>query len=319
MVKISVIIPCYNLGEYILPCLESIGKQKIGDTEYIFVNDGSTDDTLKHIQEFCKEKSYCKIIDKTNSGVSEARNEALKIASGEYLYLLDGDDILTDNAVEQMITTVENLDCDAVLSDVIVLTDGKEKLLPLSLQDGIYTPTEVYRKVKVFPTIPQILYKREIIENQSLKFDSNLRFGEVYDFTIRFLCFSKRIKIVSECYFKYVMRKESASHIPNYQKDLSIISTLKKYNRVGVQFSSLPSFNTTSFKMVMAFTYNKYAKLRLLDDGALENIRQLLYNPEVKTLMKEVASTSSSVKDRVLATYILMTGLKGYKFLTHLI
>lgn len=319
MIKISIIIPCYNLGEYIKPCLESIKQQKIGEVEYIFVNDGSTDDTLRNIQDFCEGKHYCKVLDQSNAGVSAARNSALMIAAGEYVYLLDGDDILTENAVEKMLTAVEKSDCDAVLSDGIILKNNKEKSLPLPLSDGIYTPVELYKAVKVFPTIPQLLYKRDILEKQNLRFDTNLKYGEVYDFTIRFFCFSTRIKIVSQSYFKYVMRKESASHTPNYQKDLSVIETLKKYNKVGIQFSSFSSFNTTTFKMIMAFTYNKYVKLKLTNEDALRNIKKLLKDPEVKALIKKIANSSSSIKERILAMYVLKTGVNGYRLLTHII
>lgn len=319
MIKISVIIPCYNLGQYLQGCLDGILQQNIDDVEYIFINDGSTDDTLQSLTEFCKNRSNCKLINQLNAGVSAARNRAMECARGEYIYLLDGDDILTEDAVASMIAAVKDSTCDAVLSEVTILKDGIEKRVHLPIVDGTYSPKQIYEEVTIFPLMPQLLYKTEIIRNQNLKFDTQLKYGEVYDFTIRFFCFAKHIKVVSQCFFKYVMRSESATHAPNYKKDLTILDTLRKYNRVGVQFYEIPSFKLTAFKMIMSFTYNKYVKLRLKDKEAIDNIQRLLEDSILRDLTKEIMQLSSApLKDRLLALYVYITGLSGYKFLTKL-
>lgn len=319
MVKISVIIPCYNLGIYLDNCLEGISQQEVGEVEYIFVNDGSTDDTLQKLQEFCNDKIFCRIIDQKNGGVSSARNAAISVAKGEYLYLLDGDDRLEKGAVKKMLESVDKENCDAVLSGYTILRDGIESRHKLPLNDGLYTPMEIYQNVKVFPTKTQLLYKLDIIKKQHLWFDSGLRYGEVYDFTIRFFCFAQKVKVVSDSFFKYVIRPNSATHIPNYHKDLSILDTLNRYNQAGIKFLNIPSFNVTTFKMILSFTYNKYVRLKLKDKEALSNITLLLKNANVKKLIKTVAKCSASpLKERLLATYIYLTGVRGYKFLTRL-
>lgn len=316
MTRISIIVPCYNLGDYLKPCLNGISKQEVGEAEYIFINDGSSDDTLIRLNEFCENRTYCKVLNQPNSGVSAARNAALSIAKGEYIYLLDGDDILTDDALRNMLAAIRNSDCDAVISEACVLKNGVEKKIPLPLPDGIYTPKEIYETAKVFPIMPQLLYRTEIIRSHNLRFDGNLRYGEVYEFTIRFFCFSKRIKVISECFFKYVMRDDSATHAPNFSKDLTIIHTLEKYNRVGIQFASLSSFKLTAYKMIMAFTYNKYVKLGLTSDEAINNIRELITDSGIKKLIKEISTSSGvPIKDRLLAYYVSLTGVHGYKLL----
>ena len=319
MVKISIIIPCYNLSSYINSCIEGISRQPVGKVEYIFINDGSTDDTLIQIEEFCKTKPYCKIINQPNAGVSSARNTGIKHAEGEYIYLLDGDDILTDNAISTMLDAIKDSDCDAVLSETIVLQNGSERKIPLPIADGLYTPEEIYKNVRVFPLMPQLLYRSDIIKKHNIRFDDNLKFGEVYEFTIHFFCYAKTVKVISKCFFKYVMRDNSATHIPNYSKDLSIIETLKKYKQIGKRFSSFPSFNLTAFKIVMSFTYNKYAKLGLKCSAAIENIKFLLDDNDIRNLIKEISrSTNIPIKDRLLAIYVHLSGVRGYKLLTKL-
>lgn len=93
MKKLSVIIPCYNAAKYIEKCIKSLIIQPYDDLEFIFVNDASTDNTLSIIRKYAENDRRFIVINKTkNSGVSAARNDALRIATGEYCLLLDSDD-----------------------------------------------------------------------------------------------------------------------------------------------------------------------------------------------------------------------------------
>lgn len=319
---ISIIIPCYNLGSYLDGCLNSISHQEVGEVEYIFVNDGSTDRTLDKIQKFCRGKeSYCRIINQSNSGVSNARNAALKLCKGEYLYMLDGDDLLTESAIKEMLRAIKISHADMIISNALILNaSGEETLLKLPIQSGKYTPEEFFKKIKVFPTIPKNLYRTEIVKKHTLCFDNKLKFGEVYEFTLRFLCFSKNIFVSDSCYFKYIMRAQSASHAPDYSKDISILDTLKKYNEIKGDFSNQPSYKITMFKMLMAFSYNKYAKLKLINKSATDNIYQIHHDPNVSKLCKDVfALKSTPVKERLLALYFYLTGVQGYKLLVRIL
>ena len=168
--------------------------------------------------------------------------------------------------------------------------------------------------------MPQLLYKREIIEQNHLRFDSKLAVGEVYDFTISFLAKAKNISVVSDVYFYYVMRDSSATHYPNFTKDMTVIETLKSYYSKGAEFVQYPSFNATAFKMLMSFTYNKYAKLHLESKDVADILSLLLGNQIVKYCIDSVAGCSSSpIKERLLALYVKYTGVKGYKLLSKVI
>ena len=90
--KISIIIPVYNVQDYLDECLGSLVCQTFKDFEIVLVNDGSTDNTLSHIQSFAKNDHRAIVINQSNQGVSAARNAALSIAKKEYILCLDGDD-----------------------------------------------------------------------------------------------------------------------------------------------------------------------------------------------------------------------------------
>lgn len=97
MIKISIIVPCYNVEKYISECLDSILKQKLKEIEIICINDGSTDDTLEIINSYKEKYSNIKIINQSNQGISIARNIGMKYAKGKYIYFVDSDDCLANN------------------------------------------------------------------------------------------------------------------------------------------------------------------------------------------------------------------------------
>ena len=100
MPKVSVIIPVYNVEEYIVKCLCSTVNQSLQDIELIFVNDGSTDETEQVAQEYCAKDARLRLINQTNGGVSAARNRGMREARAGYVAFLDQDDVLHPQAME---------------------------------------------------------------------------------------------------------------------------------------------------------------------------------------------------------------------------
>lgn len=103
----SIIVPAYNVENYILECIESVLTQDFQDFELILVDDGSTDETSKICDKHAKEKPQITVIHQANSGLSGARNTGIERASGEYLILLDGDDYLTSGALRAIKNGIE--------------------------------------------------------------------------------------------------------------------------------------------------------------------------------------------------------------------
>ena len=91
--KVSVIVPAYNVSKYIPEALASLEKQTFSDFEVLVVDDGSTDDTVAVVQKFCQRDNRFSLLQKPNGGLSSARNYGIRHAKGEYIALLDGDDI----------------------------------------------------------------------------------------------------------------------------------------------------------------------------------------------------------------------------------
>lgn len=92
MTKVSIIVPVYNVVDYLSDCLESLVKQTLDDIEIICVNDGSTDSSLIVLEKYEKQYDFIKIINQRNKGLASARNVGIAAAKGEYLGFVDSDD-----------------------------------------------------------------------------------------------------------------------------------------------------------------------------------------------------------------------------------
>ena len=102
MDKISIIIPAFNMGEYLQDCFDSVKKQSYSNLELLFINDGSTDNTLELMKAFEKEDKRVVVVSQENKGLSAARNAGIKRATGNYLMFLDSDDFLAEDAIEYL-------------------------------------------------------------------------------------------------------------------------------------------------------------------------------------------------------------------------
>lgn len=112
---ISIIIPAYNAEKYISKCLDSLINQTYKNLEIIVVNDGSTDNTLKILEKYASDDNRIKVLNQKNSGASQARNNALKIFSGDYLMFADADDWLDENTCESALNELIENNVDVVM------------------------------------------------------------------------------------------------------------------------------------------------------------------------------------------------------------
>ena len=115
MVKVSVVIPIYNVEEFLNECLDSIVYQTLEDIEIICVNDGSTDNSLDILNSYAKNDNRFIIISQENGGHAVATNLGMSLAKGEYLYLMDSDDILKITALEETYNYAKEKNADFIL------------------------------------------------------------------------------------------------------------------------------------------------------------------------------------------------------------
>ena len=105
--KISIIIPIYNVEDYVGKCLESVTNQTLKDIEVICVDDGTKDNSCAVVEAYMKEDDRIKLVHKENGGLSSARNYGLQYATGEYTWWIDSDDYIEKNGCERLYDAIQ--------------------------------------------------------------------------------------------------------------------------------------------------------------------------------------------------------------------
>ena len=130
MIKVSVILPIYNVGPYLDDAFKSLINQTLQDIEIIAVNDGATDNSQEYIDKYKTIDSRIKCIKQNNQGLSGARNTGMKYIQGEYVYFMDSDDILELNALEICYTNAKNNEADVCLFDADIFYEKNASTIP---------------------------------------------------------------------------------------------------------------------------------------------------------------------------------------------
>ena len=123
MVKVSVVIPFYNVEDYFEECISSIVNQTLDDMEIICINDGSADNSLKILEGYANSDNRIKIVSQENKGASASRNQGIKLSEGEYIYFMDSDDILELNALEELYKFSESNNLDILIFKMMSFND----------------------------------------------------------------------------------------------------------------------------------------------------------------------------------------------------
>lgn len=203
-------MPAYNVENYIVESIKSVQKQTYQDWELIVINDGSTDETLKVVEELLEDYRI-KLINKPNEGVSKARNIGINNAAGEYLTFLDSDDLWDSTFLEKTFNLIEKENLEMVYSGYDFLCeDGTITSKSLFYTEG---KIENFIQIKgfVLPMMLQsMMVKKSLIEKQKICFSEESSYGEDVEFILRVLLFSK-VKAVKEKLFRYRRRSFSST------------------------------------------------------------------------------------------------------------
>ena len=224
MPKITVIVPVYNAEKTIKRAVNSITGQSFSDFELILVDDGSKDASGRLCDMLAKEDARIKVIHKQNAGVSAARNDGMKAASGEYIQFVDSDDYLPDNFLERMICTQEEYGRDTfVWCGVNVIYENlktTDKLLFFREPDKrIITSTEdifALFQVNLLNPLDNKLFVRDIIVKNHLRMDESIQIAEDLLFNIQYLeSLDHRMQIVVENTLAYSYVQSNDNSLSN--------------------------------------------------------------------------------------------------------
>ncbi|MCL1845527.1 MAG: glycosyltransferase [Defluviitaleaceae bacterium] len=230
MYKISVIVPIYNIEDYVEKCVESILAQTHAELEIILINDGSTDRSGEICNEFARRDKRVRVIHKENGGLSSARNAGLDAAVGEFIGFVDGDDFIAPNFFETLLLLMKEHDADVSMCSFNKVRNGvaTPKLTPDPVPQ-IYPRLEAMRLLLLDKEIESYvwnkLYRAELFTG--VRFPLGMIFEDV---CVMYKIFGKidRLVYAKIPNYNYVFRETSILNKANYKKNRDSIEIVSE-------------------------------------------------------------------------------------------
>lgn len=261
MPKVTIIIPVYNSEKYISNCINSILNQTYKDYEILIVNDGSSDNSQKIIDEY-KVKNPNKIIsiNQENKGVSQTRNESILKANSKYIMFVDNDDYLDNDYIEKFVSTIESGDFDIVLGGYRRITETGKILKQISLKN------EEWSKFMI-PAPWAKIYKKEFLIKNNITFLKN-NIGEDIYFNLKAMLLTENIKIIDYVGYNWFFNTKSVSN--TIQKNITQLQVyelleacyneLKINGLIETKYDLIKTFFTRYIIWLLAFSTKKINK-----------------------------------------------------------
>lgn len=308
--KISVIVPVYNVEQYLCQCIDSILSQNYRDFELLLINDGSKDDSGKICDKYADIDSCVKVFHKSNGGVSSARNMGLKYACGDYVTFVDGDDMLVE---QDMLFQLYHLYLNEKKYEIIefpglYFAGNKEK----EYLNRIRCNLELSKPVSLFNywfANPRFevwghLYKRSLL--QGIYFEEMLTVGEDVVFLMEALQRCKSYLVVKEGCYYYRYRETSVMHQKKtVDYNLFILQTINKKSKIVDRTFFLNLFYRIIMPQMLAGklnekTYLSYATV--LDEVSLYDILYSDSPSKVKCVLFLLKLVGFKMMDSIIKT-----------------
>ncbi len=296
---ISIIVPCWNVSKFLPDCFKCLNAQKYQNVEIIFVNDGSTDDTLINLEKYCSGKENCRIINQQNQGVSSARNTGLADAKGEFIYFFDPDDAFHPSLLTRLHQQIQNYDisiCDyKTVNENFKFSNVKSKR---KHKAKIFNDTEnllvQLLSSKLFRNIVwNKLYRHSLLKkmkNYPNVFDGRIMYGSDLAYNVEYLSFCKNAIYLKEKLYYYRSRKNSIVHTKFKTKLLSIfyghennLKICEKYDR-ALQYAKA-SICISCVEMLFRIYASDYADKEIIQklfDGMKSNMKSLKKSKKIQ-------------------------------------
>ena len=239
--KVSVIIPVYNVEPYITDCLESVRRQTLKDIEILCVNDASTDGSFEIVKKLAADDQRIQCFENSrNLGLASTRNYGLELARGQYVYFLDSDDMIRPEAMAQLYRRAVEDELDAVVFSSRFIYESEEMKERFSRDrsgfehdyPGILTGKELFMRWmetwEWMPSQPRYFYDRSFLENNWIRFpDGMLHEDEIFAFDV--LMTARRMRVVDEDWFIRRFRRDSImSSVPTMKNVESCLEILQQ-------------------------------------------------------------------------------------------
>ena len=213
-ILISFIIPMYNAELYIESCIESILNQDAKDIEILLIDDGSTDRTLEICQKLAERINVVSVFFQSNKGPAAARNNGLKKAKGKYIWFVDADDWIEDNAIQNLREVIKESHYDLISFDFYKEKNGNKKYYS-NKKYGVLGHEEfsaiTLRSDCHFGLVWSSLFSHSLLEQYNLQFNEQLKFAEDSEYIVRVSKYIEKVRVLDKAYYHYRVLESSLS------------------------------------------------------------------------------------------------------------
>lgn len=220
MIKLSIIIPVYNVEEYVEKCIVSCAEQDLPSSSYeiIVVNDGSKDKSLEKVENLAERYDNISVTSQPNAGPSAARNTGLSLVRGEYIWFVDADDWIEANCLRSITGRLNGIDVLAM--GYRFIENGTTSIVRVS-NESAKTGRELLLS-PIFLANPFYIYKKTFLERSNLHFELGL-LHEDFEFVPRMLYCAETIDVYSDIVYNYFKREGSITTSVNPKKSFDLI------------------------------------------------------------------------------------------------
>lgn len=231
-IQISVIIPVYNIEKYIRKNIESLRALKGNHIEFIYVDDGSTDNSAAILNEYIEKDNRILVVHQKNAGLSAARNTGIDTANGEWILFVDGDDWIDTEETKRFLEEREerddiiwggfhqvkqsDIDYNNIFSRENIKTEERNGIEWLNARAVEYTPC-IY------------LYRTELLKKNNIRFPEGL-LHEDMEFVPKVFTYAKKVKRTNINYYRYLERENSISTTKNIKRSQDLIQIADNLN-----------------------------------------------------------------------------------------
>ena len=301
---ISVIIPVYNVEEYLRECIDSVLSQTYENYEIILVDDGSTDNSGKICDEYAEKNNKITAIHKENGGLSDARNTGLKLAKGEYIYFLDSDDYIIPEAFAELVSVIKKDNSDFVFFDAKSFEDSnkgfnieqryvRKKEYPFV--SGLTVLEELMENKDYHSPVQMYFYKHSFLKENNLTFLNDIVYEDSL-FSYKAFCLAKGVSHIKKTIY---CRRYRTNSIMTSNKNKKYFQSIYKVYENVIDFSKAKNvFDLAVAKKYIARcafnVFNNYEKLNREDKN---NCKKQL--KEIKNIiLKDNAYGNKALKMR---------------------
>lgn len=325
MIKVSIIVPIYNVDkEYFNKCIDSIVNQTLKDIEIILVDDGSTNGVDEICSHLAKKDNRIVFIQQKNQGVSVARNNAIKIANGEYIMFADSDDWLERDACEKLYKyTAPDIDIIIGRNYNFFVESNKEQESNFYGKkiNEIDNKYELYKmllidnpknKYAYLATPWAKLYRRTLLNSKNISFNSDVKIGEDMLFNLDSITLGNKIIIVDELIYHYRIHNNSTNYRLANEYEKTIVHT---YNALEEKEKKYKLNLEKEIYYYQIRLLNNIFKYEIKLQQSITEIKRIIKDPIYKEAIEKIDIKMLEKRRKILVIFARMKFYYGIKLL----